>query len=154
MLEQVSDDSEGHSTLWSSIRNYVGKKTNRGNVYEAYRVMVARQGTNKIPPATWSAEEFDSIFKMVKQNTTSWTKGGDFLNEQIKFFAGNPSLTTLHTIKQTFEELQNIIQSFSGNDLVQGLQYYFQKDDVTLQAASAIEPFIQEKIDQLLKSLK
>lgn len=42
MLEQVSDDSEGHSTLWSSIRNYVGKKTNRGNVYEAYRVMVAR----------------------------------------------------------------------------------------------------------------
>lgn len=72
-LEQVSDDAEGHSSLWSAIRSYVGKKTNRGNVYEAYRVLVSRQGNNRIPPANWNEEEFDNVLNMVKKNTQSWT---------------------------------------------------------------------------------
>jgi hypothetical protein len=122
MLEEVENLKDStHSTLYSSIRAYASstQKYNKGNLYEVYRVLKGRYGSNEIPPASWSAEEFEEVYLSVIRNTASFVKGGDILTEQVKFFGTSvPSLVSLGTIRNTLEAFMAITQSFSGSQLV------------------------------------
>ena len=158
MLQEVEDLKKGsHTTLYSSIRAYASStaKYNKGNLYEVYRVLKGRYGANEIPPASWNTEEFEEVYTSVVRNTASFVKGGDILTEQVKFFGTSvPSLAALGTIRTTLATFNAITQTFSGAELTQGLQYYFMKSEDIAAASLAIDPYIEEKVDEIEKMIK
>ena len=157
-LQEIEDFKSGtHSTLYSSIRAYASSnsKYNKGNIYEAYKVLKYSYGDNRIPPSEWNSEEFESVLMSVKKNTGSYVKGGDILTEQIKFFGGRaPSLTTLATIRTTLKQFNALLSTFSGNKLKTGLNQLFLKEESLAAASQSFEDFTEEEIDKLLSILK
>lgn len=131
------------STLYSSIRKYASqdKRWNKGNVYEAYRILVNMYGGNLIPPALWGEQEFDKVYAMVQKNTASYVKGGDILNTQVKFFGTSmPSLTTLSTIEETLKSFSNLINNYQGSQLIEEFNKIFSKGE------DEIENMLKDKI--------
>lgn len=157
-LSEIEDFKSGtHSTLYSSIRAYASSnaKYNKGNLYEAYKILKYSQGSNLIPPAEWNAEEFEQALLSVRKNTGSYVKGGDILTEQVKFFGGRaPSLTTLATIRTTLKQFNALISNFSGSKLKTGLNQLFLKDQAVFNASQSVQDFTEEEIDKLLAIFK
>lgn len=147
---------EVRSSLYTQIRNFASsnKKYNKGNLYEAYKVMKYENGSNEIPPAIWSEDRFLQIYSDVTKNTQSFIKGGDFLNEQIKFFGDSvPSLASLSTIRNFCNFFVQLTNQFSGPSLIQGLQYYFLKQEAIQKAELDIDQYIKDQVDLILKNL-
>lgn len=143
-------NNEKRSTLYSSIRKYasIDKKWNKGNVYEAYRILVNLYGGNLMPPAKWGEEEFDKVYSMVQKNTASYVKGGDILNTQVKFFGTSmPSLTTLSTIETTLKSFSDLINKYQGSELIDEFNKIFTKEE------DEIENMLENKILEITDDL-
>ena len=134
---ETTEISTDRSTVYSAIREFLyestdGTKKNFGNAYEAYQLIVARrQGKNTIPPPVTKNEIVDTLVE-VRKNTASSMKGGDYLNMQIKFFEGAPSLITTSLIRKTIQKLikslENFIQRGNATTLRNNLKKIFIKD--------------------------
>lgn len=157
--QEMLAEEEGSTTLWSSIARYTQQKApiNMGNVYEAYKVYSKLQdGKNKIPPAEWNQEQFDTILEEVKKNIASSTKGGDLENIQIKFFGRSaPSLMTTANVRRTLNDILNIFQGIQSgkneNEIIQEVQKIFLKDHEIDSITGKIEEAGLEKAENFLK---
>lgn len=165
--QEMLAEEEGSTTLWSSIARYTQQKApiNMGNVYEAYKVYSKLQdGKNKIPPAEWNQEQFDTILEEVKKNIASSTKGGDLENIQIKFFGRSaPSLMTTANVRRTLNDILNIFQGIQSgkneNEIIQEVQKIFLKDHEIDSITGKIEEagleeaenFLKERINKIVK---
>ena len=122
-----------HSTLWASIVDYAsGSNWNTGNLFEAYKVLKNRVGTNHT--GEFNPTEFDEIFLAVRQNSGSFLKGGDMkgldgTEESVKFFDKNPSLASISTLKNGLQEFVRIIDTLSPQDAKLGLMMLFERKE-------------------------
>lgn len=147
-------NKEKHSTLYSTIRNYASgdRKWNKGNVYEAYRILVNLYGSNLMPPALWGEDKFNEIYLKVRKNTASYVQGGDILNTQVKFFGTSmPSLTTLSTIETTLKSFSNLINNYQGTQLIEEFNKIFSKGKDEIE--SMLEDKILEVTDDVINEL-
>lgn len=145
----IVSSMNGASSVWSTIWHYIhsdsvnSKNKNLGNAYEVYRVIVAKRGTNEIPPPGPDINEIESIFDSVRSNTASSQKGGDFMTEQIKYFASAPSLITTSLVRNTLNELLNIFNKYlataNSADFKEALSSLYLKDANKNEITDAIE---------------
>ena len=152
----VRDTDEQHSTLYSAVRAYASAsgKSNQGNIYETYRALRARYSSNRIPPAIWNPDEFDALYLATRKNTGSFVTGGDILNDQIKFFGRSvPSLASISTIKDTLTIFVNSLSTLSGVQLDNSLNELFNTNAAINEAASVIDEFIDDTVDEKLLPL-
>lgn len=117
IVTDVSDSSSVFSAIYDYIhtQNFHGKKINKGNAYEAYKRIVANR-KNRIPPSV-SVSLIEETLTQVRKNTSSFVKGGDYLNSQIKFYSNAPSLATTNAIRNTLKQISNILQMVSNKTL-------------------------------------
>lgn len=148
---------EQHSTLYSAVRAYAsasGKK-NEGNIYETYRALRARYSSDRIPPAIWNPDEFDTLYLAVRKNTGSFVTGGDILNDQIKFFGGSvPSLASISTIRDTLISFTTSLSTLSGSSLTNALNSLFNNNSNINNASSIVDEFIEETSNKLIKLIE
>ena len=157
--QEMLAEEEGSTTLCSSIARYTQQKApiKMCNVYEAYKVYSKLQdGKNRIPPAEWDQEQFDTILEEVKKNIASSTKGGDLENIQIKFFGRSaPSLMTTANVRRTLNDILNIFQGIQSgkneNEIIQEVQKIFLKDHEVDSITGKIEEAGLEKAENFLK---
>lgn len=167
----VDKNKEEATTVFSAVWRYFhseqnnhGKKYNKGNAYETYKLAVANRNfpnPNQIGPPI-SIEDIDYYFQLVKKNTASLAKGGDILNTQYKFISQMPSLITTNTAKTTLSQLVLIFQHYLNNNkgatFLTELQNVFIKDinfdelGLTIQKES-IE-ISQKEMINIFKQLK
>lgn len=159
LLEEVGSFKEAngkHSTLYSAVRAYASAsgKTNEGNIYETYRALRARYSSDRIPPAVWNPDEFDTLYLATRKNTGSFVTGGDILNDQIKFFGGSvPSLASISTIRDTLTSFVNSLTTLSGGQLTQSLNELFNNNSILDGAATTVDEFIEDTVNEDLLSL-
>lgn len=151
-IETVDD---GSSTVWSSIIRYLTQRVpgeNKGNVYEAYKVYVSQFSSNRIPPASFSGEDFDTVLTQVKSNIAASTKGGDFLNYQIKFISSAPSLMTTSTVRKTLQEVllvfKNLAQGGANQEIVQQVNNLFVKNPDLNSVAGKMEEGMRQEAEK------
>ena len=164
----VERNVERASTIFSAVWRYFnsqkdnhGKKFNKGNMYQTYKVAVAlRQpppdaNNRNDPPIT--DDQIFKIFNDVKRNVVSFTQGGDLLQEQYKFFSSLPSLITTATARDGLSELSRIFGTFlaSGNsmNLFNSLSNFFIKDSNLDIASYQIERDGIKKASQSLQEV-
>lgn len=150
-----------HSSLYTSIRAYSieNKIKNWGNIYEAYKLLVSKQGSNRIPPAHFNEMDFIGAYLQTVRNTASYVQGGDVLNDQVKFFGGSaPSLTTLGTIRTTLQALSDALSTANTKVIQEAVKSIFMKKDEPRRAAEDLEEEIikwaQEHLGKDLKGQK
>lgn len=156
-IETVDD---GSSTVFSSIMRYLEQRApreNRGNVYEAYKVYVSQYSSNRIPPASFNADQFDDILSQVKSNIASSIQGGDFMNYQIKFISSAPSLMTTSTVRTTLNEVlsifENISRGGSNQDIINQVTNLFIKKPDTNTVAGQIEEGMRQESEEKVKEV-
>ena len=158
LLEEVGsfrEEGGKHTTLYSAVRAYASAsgKTNQGNIYETYRALRARYKDDRIPPAIWNPDEFDTLYLATRKNTGSFVTGGDILNDQVKFFGGSvPSLASISTIRDTLTTFINSISTLSGADLDQALNTLFNNNANLDQVADNLEKYTDDVIDTKILS--
>lgn len=150
-IETVDD---GSSTIYSSIMRYLKQRVpseNKGNVYEAYKVYKAQYNSNRIPPAEWNAENFDTILTQVKANIAASIKGGDFKNYQIKFISAAPSLMTTSTVRTTLQEILSIFKNIAGGsenqEIIQQVSKLFVKNPDLNSIAGQMEEGMRQEAE-------
>ena len=95
-----------------------------------------------------------SIYLTTRKNTGSFVTGGDILNDQIKFFGGSvPSLASISTIKDTLTIFVNSLSTLSGVQLDNSLNELFNTNAAINEAASVIDEFIDDTVDEKLLPL-
>ena len=157
LIEKLSTPPyDGGSTLYSSIRDYSkNKKWNEGNLYEAYKLYKIEQGSNRIPPAKFVAEHFEELLAQVRSNTTSFVKGGDILDESVKFFGRSmPSLASLKTIKTTLTSFNEIITQTNMNNIKSGLKLLFDRDATLDGIDLDLKNMTEEEVEKVVSILK
>ena len=156
LIEKLSTPYDGGSTLYSSIRDYSkNKKWNEGNLYEAYKLYKIEQGSNRIPPAKFVAEHFEELLAQVRSNTTSFVKGGDILDESVKFFGRSmPSLASLKTIKTTLTSFNEIITQTNMNNIKSGLKLLFDRDATLDGIDLDLKNMTEEEVEKVVSILK
>ena len=155
LIEKLSTPYDGGSTLYSSIRDYSkNKKWNEGNLYEAYKLYKMEQGSNRIPPAKFVASHFEELLAQVRSNTVSFVKGGDMLDESVKFFGRSmPSLASLKTIKTTLTSFNEIISQTNVNNIESGLKLLFDRDSTLDGIDLDLEDMTEEETQKLISIL-
>jgi hypothetical protein len=163
-VKYVDEDS----TVYSAIRRYVlqsenPKDKNKGNAYEVYRRFLAsRNGSNRRPPELPDDEAIGNMFDEVRSNTVASTKGGDYLEEQMKYFGKAPSLVTTSLIRKTLNEvllsMQNFINSGDNTTFKNEIKNIFIKDPQLKETTDEAEAVAAEKaseyLDKLIASIK
>lgn len=170
-IAKVDKNTQKASTVFSAVWRYFhsqqnnhGKKINKGNMYETYKVAIALRkppNANIIPPPI-TDEEIFKIFNDVKRNTISFRQGGDLLTEQYKFFSSLPSLMTTATARNDLSQLAGIFQKFifsqNTGQFSASLQQFFIKDPSLDTAAGEIEREginqAKDYLDNLFKNMK
>lgn len=147
-----------HSSLYTSIRAYSieNKIKNWGNIYETYKLLVSKYGSNRIPPAHFNEMEFIAAYLETVRNTASFAQGGDILNEQVKFFGGSaPSLTSLATIRDVLTRFSAALSTANMNTIEQAVKTIFMKQDKPQLAAEELEKSVidwaEKNIDKNLR---
>lgn len=162
LISMLKPASQAHSTLYSSIASYASTHgiRNEGNIFEAYRIMVDKQQSNNIPPAEWDQDIFDitleQVINMTRKNVVSFAKGGDFLDESIKFFGGqNPSLASLSTIKNILSAFLEILNMDNISAIRTSLSVLFEKnteiDNLCANSLSEVDLELNEFLSILNK---
>lgn len=131
-----------NQSLYNSIKLYAAKskKTNEGNVFEAYRYMAKRK-------IKFDEDVFDTIYLNTRKNTASFVMGGDDLDESIKYFGGaNPSLVSLSTIISTLTQFVNILSISNIMELKSSLEQMFSKQ------LDNISPIIENDLEEVVKT--
>lgn len=159
-VEKIVNDNP--SSVYSAIRRYTllstnYKDKNKGNAYQVYkRILALRNGKNRIPPQI-TDDEIRIMFDEVRKNTASSAKGGDYLQQQIKFFGNAPSLVTTNLIKQTLTEIFLSLQQFlKGGDsqkLKEAIKSIFVKDKQLQQTADEAQQAASEKAISYIDSI-
>ena len=159
-VEKIVNDNP--SSVYSAIRRYTllstnYKDKNKGNAYQVYkRILALRNGKNRIPPQI-TDDEIRIMFDEVRKNTVSSAKGGDYLQQQIKFFGNAPSLVTTNLIKQTLTEIFLSLQQFlKGGDsqkLKEAIKSIFVKDKQLQQTADEAQQAASEKAITYIDSI-
>ena len=142
--------SDKHRSLYGKVLEYASanKIKNTGNIFEAYRVMAATQ-------SSWNEDKFDDIvidiFQKVRSNTASFAKGGDYLDESIKYFGGSaPSLASLSTIINILENFNRILALRQSELIKVGLSNLFEKDPMHISIENDFQEFSNNEFEDLL----
>lgn len=131
-----------HSSLFTSIRAFSieNKIKNWGNIYETYKLLVSKYGSNRIPPATFNEMEFIAAYLETVKNTESFAQGGDILNEQVKFFGGSaPSLASLATIRDVLTRFSAALSTANMSTIQTAVKEIFMKQNKPKRAAEDLE---------------
>lgn len=161
-LIEVENDgiafTNNHSSLFTSIRAYFieNKIKNWGNIYETYKLLVSKYGSNKIPPAQFNEMEFIAAYLETVRNTESFAQGGDILNEQVKFFGGSaPSLVSLATIRDVLTRFSMALSTADMATIKDAVKTIFMKEDkIKLTAEELEEAVIDWAEEHLDKDLR
>ena len=161
--KNVQQGSSVFSAVWRYIHSQQkshGKKVNKGNAYETYKVIVESRKNNNIKPYNIipppvDQEEISRVFEEVKKNITPFRQGGDLLNQQYKFFSSAPSLMTTATARNDLTTLATYFEHFlfskNSQQLFNNLKDFFTKDPSFSTVADRIE---RDSILQAQENLK
>lgn len=146
--------NDNASSVYSAVRRYTllstnYKDKNKGNAYQVYkRLLALRGGKNRTPPQV-TDDQIRIMFDAIRKNTAVSSKGGDYLQQQIKFFGNAPSLITTNLIKKTLTQvsmsLQQFLQGGDSQKLQQAIKSIFVKDKELQETADAAEQVAAEK---------
>lgn len=161
---KVETITSNGSTVYSSIRRYIdghsSTRRNRGNEYEAYRLLYAQRGNDNREPPEVTTEEIVAAFNTVRKNTASYVQGGDIGIEQIKYIGKNmPSLTSTATIRTVLTDVRNAFQNYlisANSEMLQATmeQIFLKKSDslaekIEIEAREKAEAALIESIQKL-----
>lgn len=158
--KEMAINSKDNTTVYGAVWTYLtgqkaeGIKVNLGNAYEVYRVLLARRGSNEIPPELTN-ETIADVFTEIRSNTASSAKGGDYGTSQIKYFSNAPSLTTTSLLRSTLTEMVQILQTYltttNQPQFIDSLKQLFLK--TTDSVADQLEKDMLETADKNLKDV-
>lgn len=158
--KEMAISSKDNTTVYGAVWTYLtGKKAegvniNLGNAYEVYRVLLARRGSNEIPPELTN-ETIADVFTEIRSNTASSAKGGDYGTSQIKYFSSAPSLTTTSLLRGTLTDMVQILQTYLTNtnqpQFVESLKQLFLK--TTDSVSDQLEKDMLEAADKNIKDV-
>lgn len=159
-IQKITNDNP--SSVYSAVRRYTLMSTNykdknKGNAYQVYkRILALRNGKNRTPPQV-TDDQIRIMFDAIRKNTAASSKGGDYLQQQIKFFGNAPSLVTTNLIKKTLTQisisLQEFLQGGDSQKLKQAIKSIFVKDKQLQETADVAEQVATEKATNYINTI-
>lgn len=125
------------------------KLKNQGNLFETYRRLKIQ---NKHISSLSDTQIVNEIKDTIK-NTTSFAKGGDYANESIKFFSGDPSFASLETIITTLKAFVKLLNQTDITRIKQGLEILFTKEGVQKFKEEQFQKTLDEELYELFSQL-